>query len=337
MMNKPELVATDIIPMINYAWSQSFVRVEKNLKAIRDRGWNPLNYALLADKQIQATMTDSEAQTHALMMKSAASNVTIQEQTLSYDSTINTTVETVSTLTNDPAIEVNYSTKYLERKMVPNTVTIASKLNYSSGRSAAVIETLLHDADLRKIREINKRKADEGKAAQEKLDAAKKLTAMLNFNTIGCRVGDDSLKVRMKIAQKKKDEENQLQQKKDMIMIQRKRKFDELQTQIETKNLPIEKLSMSQLKTLCSYKKRKGDISISKLKRDELLPLWLLWKDRPEAIEEAAVSVPAPSVPVPSKAIDDADECNHDSEMTTTIDGNRHTESEDNVMNITMI
>ena len=57
--------------------------------------------------------------------------------------------------------------------MVPNTVTIASKLNYYTGRSAVVIKTLLHDADLRKIREINKRKADKGKAAQEKLDAAK--------------------------------------------------------------------------------------------------------------------------------------------------------------------
>ena len=180
------------------------------MKAITDHGWNHLNYDLLMDKQIKATMTDSETHTYALMMKSAASDVTIKEQTLSYDSTINTsTVKTVSTLTNDPAIEINYSTKYLESKMVPNTVTIASKLNYSTGRSAAVIETLLHDADLRKIREINKRKADKGKAAQEKLDAAKKLTAMLNFNTIGCRVGDDSLKVRMKIAQKKKDEENQ--------------------------------------------------------------------------------------------------------------------------------
>ena len=163
----------------------------------------------------------------------------------------------------------------------------------------------------------------------------KKLTAMLNFNTIGCRVGDDSLKVRLKIAQKKKDEENQLQQKKDMIMIQRKRKFDELRTQIETKNLPYEKLSTSQLKTLCSYKKRKGDISISKLKRDELLPLWLSWKDRPEVIEEAAV--PVPSVPVPSKAVVDADEYNHNSALTTTIDGNHHTESEDNVTNFTMI
>ena len=37
MMDKPELVATDNIPMINYAWNQSFTRVEKNLKAIADR------------------------------------------------------------------------------------------------------------------------------------------------------------------------------------------------------------------------------------------------------------------------------------------------------------
>ena len=52
-------------------------------------------------------------------------------------------------------------------------------------------------------------------------------------------------------------------------------------------------------------------------------------------MDEAAV--PVPSIPVSLKAVDDADEYNHDSEMTTTIEGNRYTESEDNVMNITMI
>ena len=324
MMDKPELVATDIIPMVNFAWDRSFVRVDKNLKAIADRGWGPLNYALLNDPQIQATMTESESNSYALMMKSAATELsTIQEQTLSHDSTINTRAETISTLTNDPAIEINYNTKYLHRKVVPNTVTISSKLNYSTGRSAAVIESLLHDVDLQKVREVNKLKAQKGKATKEKLENAKKLTAMLNFNTIGCRVGDDSLKVRLKIVQKKKEEENQVQRKKDKIMMERKRKFDELQAQIESKNLPIEKLSMSQLKTLCSFKKRKGDISISKLKRDELLPLWLSWKDRPEVVEEAAVVVPSVPVPVPVAEVVD------DSEMIT--------ESDDNVMNFTIV
>lgn len=89
------------------------------------------------------------------------------------------------------------------------------------------------------------------------------------------------MKVRMKIAQRKKDEEKQVQQNKDKKNNERKRKFDELRNQIDIKNIPLDKLSLSQLKTLCSYKKRKSDkVSISKLKRHELLPLWLSWKDR---------------------------------------------------------
>ena len=142
--------------------------------------------------------------------------------------------------------------KYL--KKVPDTVTIGSKLNFSTQRSAAVIESLLHDADLQKVREVNKTKAGKGK---------------------------DALKVWMKIAENKRDEEKQVQQKKDEKNNERKRKFDELQNMIQKKYMPLEKLSLSQLKTLCSFKKRNTDkISISKLKQNELLPLWLSWKDR---------------------------------------------------------
>ena len=72
-------------------------------------------------------------------------------------------------------IKMTYNSKYLQRKLVPNTVTIGSRLNYSSGRSAATNKTLLHDADLQKVRERNKEKADYGDATKEKLDNAKNL------------------------------------------------------------------------------------------------------------------------------------------------------------------
>ena len=75
-MDKPELLPTNIVPMVNYAWDWSFVRVEKNLKAIRDCGWGPLNYALLNEDQIQATMTELESTSHALMMKPASNTNT---------------------------------------------------------------------------------------------------------------------------------------------------------------------------------------------------------------------------------------------------------------------
>ena len=318
MMDKPGIVATNIIPMVNYAWGKSFVRVEKKLKAIADCGWGPLNYSLLMNPQIQATMTKSESKSFALMMKTsttADSNSNQQHTTIKTGS-----LATISTITNDPAIEMNYDPSYL-RKEVPDTVTFSSKLNFSSGRSAAVIETLLHNSDLKKAREENKKKLEKGKELQVKTDEVRKITAMFNFNMIGCEVGQDSLAIRMRMASKKKEEDDKQQQKKHTKRIQQKEKFDKIMSM----NLPFE------LKVLCSYKKMKSDkVYISKLKRSELLPLWLSWKDRPEVHidvleEEAAVPVPVD------------DDCNgtgttHDSVM---ID-NHQTES-DEIMNVIIV
>ncbi len=75
----------------------------------------------------------------------------------------------------------------------------------------------------------------------------RKLTAMLNYNTIDCKLDEDSMKVQMKIAQKKRDEEKQVQQIKDKKNNERKQKFDKLKNQIDTNNLPLDKLSLSQL------------------------------------------------------------------------------------------
>lgn len=38
---------SDIVPLLNMAWEQSFAKVGNGKKAVAERGWNPLNYALL--------------------------------------------------------------------------------------------------------------------------------------------------------------------------------------------------------------------------------------------------------------------------------------------------
>ena len=135
-------------------------------------GGGPLNYALLNNDQIQATMTDLESKTYASMMKPASTTndgwSTVQQTSLS-KSTMNTAAETISTLTNHPAIDLNYDSIYLNKK-VPET-EIASKLNFSTRRSAAVIQSLLHDADLQKVREVNKIKADKEKDVKLKSES----------------------------------------------------------------------------------------------------------------------------------------------------------------------
>jgi hypothetical protein len=61
---------TNIIPLVNMAWERSFARSENARKAIRKRGWFPLNYVLLdhpvliplppTEEEVTAEVTDSD-------------------------------------------------------------------------------------------------------------------------------------------------------------------------------------------------------------------------------------------------------------------------------------
>ena len=51
-------VSTDVIPLVNMAWSRSFAVVENGKKAIRQRGWGPLNYVLLDHPKLIAKLPE---------------------------------------------------------------------------------------------------------------------------------------------------------------------------------------------------------------------------------------------------------------------------------------
>jgi hypothetical protein len=56
---------TDIIPIVNYAWSKSFAVVKNNKKAILERGWFPTNRALLVHQEVLRTKkTNNTNSTH---------------------------------------------------------------------------------------------------------------------------------------------------------------------------------------------------------------------------------------------------------------------------------
>ena len=59
-MTDLSLRPTNLIPLINFAWNKSFAQKDTNKKAIAARGWYPLNYHLLMDPELRATMTKSE-------------------------------------------------------------------------------------------------------------------------------------------------------------------------------------------------------------------------------------------------------------------------------------
>ena len=50
-----EIERYNVISIVNYAWERSFKREETNKRAIAERGWNPLNCALLLYKKVIKT------------------------------------------------------------------------------------------------------------------------------------------------------------------------------------------------------------------------------------------------------------------------------------------
>jgi hypothetical protein len=72
-----EIIPSDIIPIVNYAWSGSFDNVETNIKAILERGWFPLNRMSLLHPEIRKTMTEKdieEEEESGLFSKKTASS-----------------------------------------------------------------------------------------------------------------------------------------------------------------------------------------------------------------------------------------------------------------------
>ena len=50
----PKLEATDIVPLVNRAFAQSFGRPDLVVKAISERGWCPANYNIMLDKRLDS-------------------------------------------------------------------------------------------------------------------------------------------------------------------------------------------------------------------------------------------------------------------------------------------
>lgn len=61
----PVIEQYDIIPIVNCAWPESFGVQVNNIKAIRERGWNPLNQALVKHPDILRRSQTVAALAHA--------------------------------------------------------------------------------------------------------------------------------------------------------------------------------------------------------------------------------------------------------------------------------
>ena len=169
---KMNLVRTDIIPIVNYAWEKSFNNVTNNLKAIADRGWGPLNRVLLSHPEIVSSKPDS----------------------------IDTMVPSQSNDTVDNSNVVdNKSRHYVDDKYVP-----IEDLNFNSGFAGDVITTILRKAqrDEQILKNISLSN-DYGSDFISSMETAKKSSAGVIFKHGKCYLDEDILSMAMNAKENK--------------------------------------------------------------------------------------------------------------------------------------
>jgi hypothetical protein len=122
-LDNKKFCPTDCIPLINRAWDKSFAQVDYAKKAIRERGWGPLNYVLLDHPKLiplaQTSTTISDDDNHDDVDSNDDSNDvdTIERNSASTDNVTNivNTVDGVNSITvtssnNNNASKINRST-----------------------------------------------------------------------------------------------------------------------------------------------------------------------------------------------------------------------------------
>ena len=252
------LQATDLMPIINKAWSQSFARIKDNQKAISERGWNPLNYNLMLNPEIRATMTKQEREEEGLpnstiiLPRNHGLNQERSDSTTETESSIPTSVNS-------------------------NATQQSSTLNFSSGQSAATIESIIAATQLLERREQIKKEQDEGKKLAEKLKEAKRITTGMLYKTGDTiRLGPDIFTI-CKENEMKKDQEMRSKMKADEeAYLKVKAQADEIIASSES----IHKLSNKQLSIVLKSLKRNGDPALPN-KKKEMIELYEVWKLRP--------------------------------------------------------
>ena len=140
----PGIHPFEVMLIVNYAWTQSFARKDKNKTAISERGWFPYNRKLLTYSTLCATMTDEDR-------TKESETITIPKSILS------PTLD----LTDDST--PHFDPQYLSSGTKPNP------LNFSNGMSAWCLDTMVGESDQSAARQRNRTQLNKGKSLEDKM------------------------------------------------------------------------------------------------------------------------------------------------------------------------
>ena len=247
-MNNTNLNKSVVIPIVNYCWDRSFARVDTNRKAITQRGWNPLNYALLDSPNLHG----NQPQTHFRPVQPPNQ---MPDVPLNIDCTQESEL---STLSSSPTPD----------------------LNFRNGFAGNCILDLLQQAQKDKhfIANLEKRK-DSNRSLKEELNHAKRITAGVLFNA-----GEVDLakpEIFEAVYERTKAKEREAIEKASKELERYKKRLIKAKTLLQRKqqsntnlsNLNSDEMNIEDLKTMIMVRKKKKDKGLPK-SLSELKEMW---------------------------------------------------------------
>ena len=252
------LLPTDLMPLINKAWSKSFARVDKNKKAIAERGWNPLNFNLLLNPEIRATMTKEEIENEA-----SSNSITLPSSLSQSNPSPN----------EDPSLTITDSS-------ITTVSTFQPSLNFDTGTSAFCLDAILKQQQLQTARERIKSEKDTGDTMATRLRSAKRVTAGICFNSGTARLGIDVFQICKDNEEKKANEMREKQKDEEREYL----RLDKMAKEILSSGKDIKKLTNKELYTIIKSLRRKDDKGPLPTKKADMIELFEKWKERPPPV-----------------------------------------------------
>ena len=170
-----ELIPTDIIPMLNFAWEVSFADKSGNQDAIRERGFNPLNKNLLLLDILRRTMTSSDKEEEEALQLLTEQKLSMLGHGHEYnnDHPLNFNCGYASTaidkLVGAVDLQRARARNHAKAKFGTNSKALIKKMKKLSSAGQLVRVAHTHEIGMDLLIEIKLRKSETDKALNEKL------------------------------------------------------------------------------------------------------------------------------------------------------------------------
>ena len=234
---------------------EKFCQSGKNQKAISDRGWNPLNRALLLHPELRVTMTKKEESADFVLQNNIVLPNINKNSSSSNSSVTDTITEHVSV----------------------STPTVNSiDLNFNNSVSSFCLKSIISQDLIHETREKINEDMNTGKSLKEVLKESKRISSGIVFKAGSVRLGKTVFDIH---------QENEKQKKKEMIEKIKKDEKEYLENIANAKIVfekkkDLKSMTIKELTIVCKPLKKKEDGKMP-TKKKELIQKYKEWDGRP--------------------------------------------------------